>query len=67
MNAQSYTKLKLRRTMYKNAFSTQMTYKCFFGKITASDHSFVVHDVRVTQLFAHTRKRKKKHLPVIMT
>jgi len=36
------------------------TYERFFRKITASDHPFVVHDVRVTHLFAHTVNNNKK-------
>lgn len=37
------------------------TYERFFRKITASDHPFVVHDVRVTHLFAHTVNNKNKN------
>jgi len=33
-----------------------VTYVWFFCEIAASDHSFVVHDVRVTHLFAHAAK-----------
>lgn len=36
-----------------------VTYEYFFCIITASDHSFVVHDVCVSSLFAHTAKRKR--------
>lgn len=49
------------------------TYERFFRKITTSDHPFVVHDVRVTHLFAHTvnknndKKKLKQYKCIIYT
>lgn len=46
---------------------TNTTYGYVFGKVTASEHSFVVHDVRETQLFAHGAVKEKNNLSTTMT